>query len=122
MFGCGGDRDRSKRAPMGTIAVQSADKIWITSDNPRSEMPSAIIQDILEGIRPLGHTKMAKVIIELDRSIAIREAIFSAKEGDTVLIAGKGHENYQIFKDVTIPFDDRESAKRWWRERVSQYV
>ncbi len=119
VFGCGGDRDRGKRPQMGRIAADLTDMVFITSDNPRSEDPQAIIQDILKGIRPLGEKKMSRVKVEADRSAAIREAIFSAGAGDTVLLAGKGHEKYQIFKDVTIPFDDRDEARRWLDQTLS---
>jgi UDP-N-acetylmuramoyl-L-alanyl-D-glutamate--2,6-diaminopimelate ligase len=122
VFGCGGDRDRGKRPEMGRIAAQLADEVFITSDNPRSEDPKTIIQDMIEGIRPLGEKKMSGIKIEADRSAAIREAIFSAGAGDTVLLAGKGHENYQIFKDVTVPFDDRDQARRWMTEKEARHV
>lgn len=122
VFGCGGDRDRGKRPQMGRIAAQLADEVFITSDNPRSENPETIIQDILEGIRPLGEKKMSRVKIEADRAAAVREAIFSAGAGDTVLLAGKGHENYQIFKDVMVPFDDRDQARRWMMEKEAGHV
>jgi UDP-N-acetylmuramoyl-L-alanyl-D-glutamate--2,6-diaminopimelate ligase len=107
---------------MGCIAAQLADEVFITSDNPRSENPEAIIQNILEGIHSLGGKKAPRVEVEADRSLAIREAIFSAGAGDTVLLAGKGHENYQIFKDITVPFDDRDQARRWMMERESGHV
>lgn len=122
VFGCGGDRDRGKRPQMGRIAAQLADEVFVTSDNPRSENPQVIIQNILEGIRPLGEKKAPRVKVEADRSLAIREAIFSAGAGDTVLLAGKGHENYQIFKDITVPFDDRDQARRWMMEREAGHV
>lgn len=122
VFGCGGDRDRGKRPQMGRIAAQLADEVFITSDNPRSENPEAIIQNILEGIHPLGEKKAPRVKVEADRSLAIQEAIFSAGAGDTVLLAGKGHENYQIFKDITVPFDDRDQARRWMMEREAGHV
>lgn len=108
VFGCGGDRDKTKRPIMGGIASRACDISYVTSDNPRSEEPKAIIADILEGV-PDKH----KVIVEADRKEAIRRAIASAKKGDTVVIAGKGHEDYQIFKDETIHFDDREVAREF---------
>jgi len=107
VFGCGGDRDRSKRPEMGRIASQLADIVIITSDNPRSELPEKIARDIMQGV-----TGPAAVHVELDRAQAIRKAIGLARPGDTVLIAGKGHETYQIFADRVIHFDDREVAEQ----------
>jgi UDP-N-acetylmuramoyl-L-alanyl-D-glutamate--2,6-diaminopimelate ligase len=106
VFGCGGDRDREKRPLMGEIADRLADMVVITSDNPRSENPAAIIADILEGI-----PNRQKIAVQPDRRSAIFAAISAASSGDVVLIAGKGHETYQIFPDKTIHFDDREVAK-----------
>jgi UDP-N-acetylmuramoyl-L-alanyl-D-glutamate--2,6-diaminopimelate ligase len=103
VFGCGGDRDRGKRPLMGRIATELADLAIVTSDNPRSEEPEAIIAEILEG------THGAEV--EPDRREAIAGAIAAAEEGDVVVIAGKGHEQGQQFADRTIPFDDREVAR-----------
>ncbi|MEM7273467.1 MAG: UDP-N-acetylmuramoyl-L-alanyl-D-glutamate--2,6-diaminopimelate ligase [Actinomycetota bacterium] len=105
VFGCGGDRDPDKRADMGTIAEQGADLIMVTSDNPRSEDPEAIIDDILSGIG-----SRDRVVVEPDRQAAIGRAVEAAKAGDLVLIAGKGHETYQIIGDRTIDFDDRQAA------------
>lgn len=106
VFGCGGDRDRTKRPKMGNIAVSHSDVAVVTSDNPRTEEPSAIIDDILAGIE-----NPQQVVVEPDRRKAIRHAIGLAQPGDVVVIAGKGHENYQIFKTGTIHFDDREEAR-----------
>jgi UDP-N-acetylmuramoyl-L-alanyl-D-glutamate--2,6-diaminopimelate ligase len=105
VFGCGGDRDRGKRPLMGEIAARLADAVIVTSDNPRSEDPEAIIAEILGGIdRPVGH--------EVDRHAAIAEAIQSARPGDVVVIAGKGHEQGQEFADGRkIPFDDVAVAR-----------
>lgn len=103
VFGCGGDRDRKKRPKMGHIAEKYSDLFWITSDNPRSEDPVSIIQEIRKGL-----SRDAYFRIQPDRKIAIEEALLEARNGDTVIIAGKGHEQYQIIKDVTVPFDDRE--------------
>lgn len=108
VFGCGGDRDRGKRPIMGGIGVRLADMVIVTSDNPRTEDPSSIIDQILAGI-PNGDG--AKVAVEIDRREAIRSAVSAAKSGDVVVIAGKGHEDYQIFADRTIHFDDREVAR-----------
>jgi UDP-N-acetylmuramoyl-L-alanyl-D-glutamate--2,6-diaminopimelate ligase len=107
VFGCGGDRDKTKRAPMGRVASRYSDIIIVTSDNPRGENPEDIIEDIKKG---LDFSK--KIIIQPDREKAIKDAIYSARKGDTVIIAGKGHENYQIFKDKTIHFSDQEVAKK----------
>ena len=112
VFGCGGDRDRAKRPEMGKISTELSDIVFITSDNPRTEGPMAIINEIIKGIG----AKKDNYIIELDRFNAIKKAALEAKEGDIVLIAGKGHETYQIFKDTTVPFDDREVVKRILKE------
>ncbi len=106
VFGCGGNRDRGKRPKMGKIASDLADMVIVTSDNPRKEEPEAIIRDILDGI---ALESRPEVIV--DRREAIVHAIRSAEQGDIVVIAGKGHENYQIFADKTIHFDDREVAR-----------
>jgi UDP-N-acetylmuramoyl-L-alanyl-D-glutamate--2,6-diaminopimelate ligase len=105
VFGCGGDRDRTKRAKMGQVVEELSDLVVITSDNPRSEDPQGIVQEILKGIK-----SPQKVFIELDRKEAIELAIKRAKPSDIVLIAGKGHETYQIFSHQTIDFDDRKVA------------
>ena len=104
VFGCGGDRDRGKRPIMGRIASELADVAIVTSDNPRSEDPQAIIDEILAGVK-------GDVEVEPDRAAAIERALGEAEEGDVVLIAGKGHEQGQEFADRTIPFDDREVAR-----------
>jgi UDP-N-acetylmuramoyl-L-alanyl-D-glutamate--2,6-diaminopimelate ligase len=108
LFGCGGDRDRSKRPLMGMAAAEKSDFVVLTSDNPRSEDPLAIMNDALVGIR----RSDTPHIVEPDREKAIRRAIEQAGPGDVVLIAGKGHETYQILKDRVIDFDDREIARR----------
>lgn len=107
VFGCGGDRDPGRRPRMGRVASQIADHVIVTSDNPRSEEPLAIIRDILDGV-----SDACEVEIEPDRACAIRKAVFDAGAGDMVLIAGKGHEDYQKFKDVMIPFDDRDHVRK----------
>ena len=106
MFGCGGDRDATKRPKMGKIAEDLADKVIVTSDNPRSENPQQIITDILAGFK-----STSDVIVELDRELAIREAYNIAEESDVVVLAGKGHEDYQILATETIHFDDREKVR-----------
>ncbi len=108
VFGCGGDRDPDKRPLMGTAAGLSADRIIVTSDNPRSEDPVGIILQIEDGLKLAG----AQWEVEVDRGRAIARAIAMAQPGDAVLIAGKGHEDYQIFADRTIHFDDREVSRR----------
>jgi UDP-N-acetylmuramoyl-L-alanyl-D-glutamate--2,6-diaminopimelate ligase len=104
VFGCGGDRDRGKRPLMGRIASELADVAILTSDNPRSEDPLAIIDEVLAGVD-------GEIKVEPDRAAAIERAIAEAGYGDVVLIAGKGHEQGQEFADRTIPFDDREVAR-----------
>jgi len=110
VFGCGGDRDKTKRPVMGEIAVKLSHSIIITNDNPRSEKPEQIVQDILSGI-PDNARDRATLI--LDRKVAIKTALDQTKSGDAVLIAGKGHETYQIFSDQTLHFDDREEVLEW---------
>ncbi len=105
VFGCGGERDKTKRPKMGYAASELADYVIITNDNPRSEDPQDIIEDIVKGIRKNNYC------IIPERKDAIRESISEAREGDIVLIAGKGHENYQILRNQTIHFDDREAVK-----------
>ena len=107
VFGCGGDRDRTKRPIMGQVAAELSDMVVLTSDNPRSEDPLLIMNDVLVGLR----RKDTPLIVEPDRAIAIERAIKEARSGDLVLLAGKGHETYQILKDKTIAFDDREVAR-----------
>ncbi len=105
VFGCGGDRDRGKRPEMGRIAAAFADRIYVTSDNPRSESPQAIVAEIETGIGAHPH------VAEVDRRAAIVRAIDEAAPGDVVLIAGKGHETYQIIGTQTLPFDDAQVAR-----------
>ncbi|MBP2017160.1 UDP-N-acetylmuramyl-tripeptide synthetase [Symbiobacterium terraclitae] len=110
VFGCGGDRDPTKRPIMGRIAAELADHTIITSDNPRSEDPVRIVQQIEAGVLDrLGPGRTYEVVI--DRAEAIRRAVAMAQPDDVIVIAGKGHETYQIFKDRTIPFDDRAVAR-----------
>lgn len=107
VFGCGGDRDRSKRPRMGRVGTELADFAVITSDNPRTEQPHAIIGEILAGVR----APESRYAVEPDRRKAIHKAIAMARPGDVVLLLGKGHENYQILGKETFPFDDREVAR-----------
>jgi UDP-N-acetylmuramoyl-L-alanyl-D-glutamate--2,6-diaminopimelate ligase len=109
VFGAGGDRDRKKRPIMGRIAAELGDRIWLTSDNPRSEDPDAIIEEIARGVVPPareGYTKHP------NRREAIREALHWGRAGDTIVIAGKGHETYQIIAGQVLPFDDRAVARQ----------
>ncbi|OGR64868.1 MAG: UDP-N-acetylmuramoyl-L-alanyl-D-glutamate--2,6-diaminopimelate ligase [Elusimicrobia bacterium GWB2_63_22] len=115
VFGCGGDRDRTKRAPMGAVACALSDLAIVTSDNPRSEDPMAIIDDIEKGIVD----KFTNFEIIPDRRHAIEAAVAQAAKGDIVLIAGKGHETYQILKDSTIHFSDAETAAAAIRKKTS---
>jgi UDP-N-acetylmuramoyl-L-alanyl-D-glutamate--2,6-diaminopimelate ligase len=142
VFGCGGDRDRGKRSQMGGIAVTGSDLAVITSDNPRTEDPNAIIAEILAGVKSAGagetsaasarepapldqgqsvnpsSSRPGQYLVEPDRKKAIALAIGLAQPGDIVLIAGKGHENYQILGATKVHFDDREEAERALKERT----
>lgn len=106
VFGCGGDRDKSKRAVMGMIACEYSDLVYVTSDNPRTENPDKIIDDIVKDLDEGSYIRIT------DRTQAIKAALAEAKEGDTVLIAGKGHEKYQILGKEKIHFDEREIVKQ----------
>ena len=118
VFGCGGDRDKGKRPQMGEIAADLADKVIVTSDNPRSEDVNAIIEQILEGVRRSSSHPQVDVVP--DRAEAIAKAIAEANQGDTVVIAGKGHEKYQKFHDRTVHFDDVETARERLRQRADR--
>ena len=114
VFGCGGDRDRKKRPVMGKIALDLADVLVVTSDNPRSEDPDAIIDDIQAGLNDAPANKEIHRIT--DRRQAIEFSISHASPDDVIMIAGKGHENYQILKDRTIHFDDGEVVRDFFRK------
>jgi len=124
VFGCGGDRDRTKRPLMGAVAARLSDFVVLTSDNPRSEDPERIIEEIKLGLSPAAEPGGPKrtatpFVVHLDRRVAIEQAIKLAKPGDLVLIAGKGHEQYQILGDRTLPFDDVEVARAALTQRRS---
>ena len=108
VFGCGGDRDKTKRPKMGKVASELADEFILTNDNPRSEVPRKIVKDIEKGIPK----KFKNYCVILDRAKAIKKAMLRAKKSDVVLIAGKGHENYQVMKDGKFLFSDKKETKR----------
>ena len=113
VFGAGGDRDRSKRPEMGMLAADLADFSVVTSDNPRNEDPYRIVLDIEIGFQRRGKERGQHYLVIVDRREAIEEALNAAEIGDIVLIAGKGHETYQVFKDGTVEFDDRAVVRDW---------
>jgi len=115
VFGCGGDRDRGKRLLMGQTAAELADVAFVTSDNPRTEDPDGILQDILQGMPADGRVRTIR-----DRAEAIRAAVREAQPGDGILIAGKGHEDYQILGTEKVHFDDREQAREALQARLGQ--
>lgn len=127
VFGCGGDRDRSKRPLMGAVAGRLSDFVVLTSDNPRSEDPERIIDDIKRGLAPTPEPggplrKGTAFIVNIDRGAAIEYAIRKATPGDLILIAGKGHEKYQVIADRTVPFDDVEVARAALSRRSASRV
>jgi len=115
IFGCGGDRDRTKRPRMAKVACDGADDVIVTSDNPRTENPDAIIAEILTGVPDAARSRVS---VEPDRARAIAQAVSSAREGDVILIAGKGHEDYQIIGTEKRKFDDSREAEAAMRARV----
>jgi UDP-N-acetylmuramoyl-L-alanyl-D-glutamate--2,6-diaminopimelate ligase len=116
VFGCGGDRDRTKRPIMGEIAARLADRVWVTSDNPRTESPPAIIEEIASGVRRVWAASDRYAMVA-DRRAAIFAALSWAAAGDAIVIAGKGHETYQIVGADILPFDDRAVARDFLAER-----
>jgi UDP-N-acetylmuramoyl-L-alanyl-D-glutamate--2,6-diaminopimelate ligase len=106
VFGCGGERDRGKRAEMGGVARRIADRLIITDDNPRREDPDVIVSEILAGIHPGGEASVVR-----DRGEAIRQALHDADAADTVLVAGKGHEDFQLVGEEKRPFSDRDTVR-----------
>ncbi len=119
VFGCGGDRDRTKRPIMGAIAGKYSDFSIVTSDNPRSEEPPDIISDIVAG---MGNVATDKYLEIVDRAEAIKYAINMAENGDLVVIAGKGHETYQLVKDKVLDFDDRTVARNMIQEKLANAI
>jgi UDP-N-acetylmuramoyl-L-alanyl-D-glutamate--2,6-diaminopimelate ligase len=122
VFGCGGDRDRKKRAPMGEIAARLSTRAYLTSDNPRSEDPLTILEEVRQGMG-----KSTEVIVEVDRRASILRAIQEARPGGVVLVAGKGHEDYQLVGDEVLSFDDRLVASealllRRGRSKADEYA
>jgi UDP-N-acetylmuramoyl-L-alanyl-D-glutamate--2,6-diaminopimelate ligase len=109
VIGAGGDRDRSKRPEMGRVAAELCDRVVFTSDNPRSEDPALILEEVVSGVPAASETE---VEIEIDRRAAIRRVVAGARSGDLVLIAGKGHEATQTIGESVLPFDDRREAYR----------
>ena len=116
VFGCGGDRDPSKRSMMGETAAQLADSVIITADNSRSESTDQIIASIVEGVQRVSSPRASSIIVEPDRRTAISAALRSAVPGDIVLLAGKGHETVQIIGESNTPFDDRVVAFEEWKQ------
>ncbi len=120
VFGCGGNRSHEKRPVMGRVALQYSDIVIVTSDNPRKEEPEAIIEEVMNGISAEITSTSKTVLQEVDRKTAIFKALKMASAGDTVIIAGKGHETGQYFADRTVPFDDREVARSFFRKEEDE--
>jgi UDP-N-acetylmuramoyl-L-alanyl-D-glutamate--2,6-diaminopimelate ligase len=116
VFGCGGDRDRGKRPLMGAVVARDADLAWITSDNPRSEDPASICAQIAEGFATEPHPRARVGRVVIDRRSAIHEALEAARPEDIVIVAGKGHEDYQLIGGRRLDFDDRQVIRDWLRE------
>ncbi len=122
VFGCGGDRDRSKRPLMGMVAARLSDVVVITSDNPRSEDPARIIEEVKRGAQPELRSGDTELLAIVDRRQAIAEAVRRAQPGDVVLIAGKGHEKYQEIGGTVLPFDDVAVARDALARRLKSKV
>jgi UDP-N-acetylmuramoyl-L-alanyl-D-glutamate--2,6-diaminopimelate ligase len=119
VFGCGGDRDKGKRPLMAAIAGRLADSTILTSDNPRSENPEAILDEVEQGMRELSGATYARIA---DRREAIARAVVDAADDDVIIIAGKGHESYQVIGDQIVHFDDREEAGLALKKRNEKIV
>jgi UDP-N-acetylmuramoyl-L-alanyl-D-glutamate--2,6-diaminopimelate ligase len=113
VFGCGGDRDRGKRPLMGRVAAQKSDQAWITSDNPRSEEPGSICRDIMAGFDEVAEPRAVGRELVIDRRQAIETALAEAGPGDIVVVAGKGHEDYQLIGGKVVDLDDRVVIMDW---------
>ena len=118
VLGCGGDRDRAKRPLMREAAARLADELVVTNDNPRTEDPVAIATAMLEGVAKVPEDQRARVTVEFDRAEAIGLAVVRAEPGDTVVVAGKGHETGQYVKGEVLPFDDREVLRGAIEDRL----
>ena len=113
VFGCGGDRDRGKRPLMGAVAARMADRVWITSDNPRSEDPAAITAAVIRGYTAERNRRAEVCHKLLDRRRAVEAALAEACPGDLVVVAGKGHEDYQLVGDQRLDLDDSVTIRDW---------
>lgn len=122
VFGCGGDRDRGKRPLMGETAARLADAVILTDDNPRGEDPLGILSGILDGVSEVPHVRRARVTVEPDRVEAIALAVRRGRPGDTIVVAGKGHERGQTVAGVTLPFDDREVLRQALRDAAGRHA
>ncbi len=119
VMGCGGDRDKGKRPLMGAVAAKMADSVWITSDNPRTEDPTVICQNIAEGYHSAGNARSNHLKIIEDRTEAIEAALAQVEKGDIAVVAGKGHENYQLVGDLVLNLDDGRIIRDWIEEQTS---
>lgn len=117
VFGCGGDRDRGKRPLMAAVAARGSDLVWITSDNPRGEDPRAICTDIVSGFDAVGNPRATARAVIVDRTAAIEAALAETAAGDIVVVAGKGHEDYQLVGDLVLDLDDRRIIRQWIARR-----
>lgn len=115
VFGAGGERDAGRRPIMGSIVANFADFIFLTTDNPRSEDPYAIVNDIMQGIKDVDASKVA---VEIDRAIAIQKAYALSKGGSIILLLGKGHEEYQLIGNIKKPFSEKEIIAQWQKSAL----